>query len=147
MSSLFCKFPKASLMVIGTNLSVPSTQLCLWHFIKLLLTKGFYWKVETIFALKLLNIALTLANSHISFVQLLYTRILRGKKPFGGLCDMKLDWVYNPLKFDLVTTMCSPRGRNLWGNVFHHNPATLTRSQHDSNLILTFQSFCVFLCW
>ena len=101
MASLFWKFPKASLVVRGTNLSAPSTQLCLWHFIKLLLTKGFYWKVETVFALQLLNLALTLANSHISLVQLLYTRILRGKKPFGGLCDMKVDCVYNPLKCDL----------------------------------------------
>lgn len=43
---------------------------------------------KSFFPLKLLNIALTLANSRTGFVQLFYIRILRVRKPFGGLCDM-----------------------------------------------------------
>ena len=107
VASLFWELPKASLKSIGTDLSGPSMQLCLWHLIKLLLTKGFYWKIETFFlTLRSLNIAgaLTWGNSHISFVFSFFfnTTILRGRKPFRGLCEKKvsLDWVYNPCKFD-----------------------------------------------
>lgn len=71
--ALFWELPKASLKVLSTDLSLPSAQLCLWHSKNLWFTKGLYWS---------LNIAgaLTLANSHISFVQLfLYKNSGRNK--------------------------------------------------------------------
>ena len=70
---LFWELPKANLMVTGTDLTVPSAQMSLWHFTKLWLTNGSYWKTESFFlALRSLNIAwaLTLVNWHVSFIQL-----------------------------------------------------------------------------
>lgn len=66
------------------QISVPSTQLCLLNFIKLLLTEGSYWKTETFFALKLLNIALTLANTHCFCSAFLYKN--SKEKSLVGVC-------------------------------------------------------------
>lgn len=55
VASLSRELLKASLMVIGTDLSMPSAQLCLWHFIKLLLTKRFYLKTESFFGSQVAN--------------------------------------------------------------------------------------------
>ena len=126
-------------------------QICAIHtavfaaFYKAIAYRRSYWKTETFFALKLLNIALTLANSHIGFVQLFYIRILRVRKPFGGLCDMKVDWVYNLLKFDLLSICVHLLVETLGGSVFHYNPVILTQSQYNSSFTLNFQSFCGFL--
>lgn len=80
-------------MVIGTDLSVPSTQLPLSHFMKLWLTKGCYWKMEVFFFPQVtkysLNIDLT-ELTHQFYSVFFNTKILRETKPFRDLHDKKV---------------------------------------------------------
>lgn len=80
-------------MVIGTDLSVPSAQLPLSYFIKLWLTKGFYWKMEAFFCSQVTKYSLSIDLTELThqFCSVLFnTKILRETKPFRDLHDKKV---------------------------------------------------------
>ena len=58
---------------------------------------------------------------------------------------MKVDWVYNPLKFDLLSICVHLVVETLGSSVFRYNPVILTQSQCNSGLTRNFQSFHGFL--